>query len=136
MQHRKGKQPDQDAVYRHIAKGVSEIVHYSYGESIAYRELKQFKRQQQADEEMRMEGGIPTYAQTLLYLRCLRALGKNVMLERIPTPIPSIAELYDAGLLDPDDNATFDQLIYLIRLEAESSEMALEEFNRLKRGLQ
>jgi len=71
---------------------------------------------------MRKDGGIPTYAETLLYLRCLRTLGRDDILERIPTPIPSITELNDAGLLDP-----MDELLFLARLQAKSSEVALEE---------
>jgi len=76
---------------------------------------------------MRKDGGIPTYAETLLYLRCLRTLGRDDILERIPIPIPSITELNDAGLLDPDDNAAMDELLFLARLQAKSSEVALEE---------
>jgi len=115
-----------ETVCRHIAKGLSTVA-FSSGEDVIYRELKQFQHQQVADEEMRKDGGIPTYAETLLYLRCLRTLGRDDILEKIPTPIPSITELNDTGLLDPDDNAALDELLFLARLQAKSSEVALEE---------
>jgi len=99
-------QPDQDAVCREVAVGLAEVVFDSDAE-VGYQELWAYQRQREADAKLQEQGGIPTYAYTVLYLRCLRALGKDLDLRKIPIPIPSISGLMDTGLLDPQDNPDF-----------------------------
>ena len=96
-------EPNQDVVCQSIATGLAKVV-FNSDEEMAYQELRVYQREQEEDNKVREQGGIPIYSYTLLYLRCLRALGKDLDLSKIPVPMPSVAGLLDAGLLDPQNN--------------------------------
>ena len=120
-------EPDQEAVCQGVARGLANYT-FNSDEDLGYKELKSFRDQQQADEEIRKQGGIPTYAYTLLYLRCVRALGKDVSLAKIPIPIPSIEELLETGVLDY--NPPFDEVLMMLRIHAESVVVAKQRLTR------
>lgn len=114
---------DQHAVCQGAASGLANVV-FDSDEQIGYQELWSYMRQAEADNDTGQKGGIPSYAYTLLYLRCLRALGKDTRFSEIPVPIESISGLLHSGLLDSEDNPniiTITNLMTAHRLSCESA---------------
>jgi len=122
---------DQMDVCHGVAKGFATVVFNSDG-ILGYAELKSFRNQLQADEDLRKRGGIPTYSYLLLYLRCLRALGKDASLAKIPVPIPSIRELLDTGVLKKTDSPSFEESLTLQQIHVESAGVGGRTFNSLR----
>lgn len=123
-------EPDQDAVCESVGRGLAALL--GSDEETGYRELKAYKDQQATSPKVRAQGGIPTYHLLLLYLRSRRALGTGSNLAAIPIPIPSISELLDTGLIEPDDNPLPDAILLLAELEARGTAVANEAFNSLR----
>ena len=84
---------NQDAVVEGIGKATASLFGTEAGATL--RELRACSIQHVADQETRKSGGVPSYEYSLIYLRCLKALGKQVPdFGDIPVPIPSMAEVF------------------------------------------
>ena len=92
-------EPHQDSVTHDIATGLATVV-FDSDEGVGLAELHAYQTQREADNRIRAEGGVALYGDTLIYYRCLRALGQPLDITAFPTPISSVSELIDMGLVE------------------------------------
>ncbi len=126
------EEPDIEAVLRRISGGFAIVV---FGSDVddAYQEIRAFQLHQQADDVIREQGGIPTYAYALLRLRCLRAMGRDIDFGDIPVPIPSITELMATKILEPEDHGSIEEALLFIPAHSIGVQVAKEAYDELRR---
>ena len=120
---------DQDAVTRGIATGLATVAFQS-DEATGLAELQAYQTQRKADDQIRAEGGIALYGYTLIYFRCLRALGHPLDFTAFPIPFPSVSELIDRGLVE--DAGRPESIFAIATVLAESLKAAKVAFDELR----
>ena len=92
--------PGEDSVCRDVTTSFANVG-FASSPNVTYRELRAYQLQLLEDAKLGRQGSIPLYALDFLYLRCVKALGENLDLQRLPSPvpIPSVAYLIDQRLI-------------------------------------
>ena len=127
------QQPNQEAVTEGVAVGLASIV-FESDENVALAELRAYQGQRLADERIRAEGntgGTGYYASTLIYLRCLRALGRQIDFTRFPIPVKSLEELVGDGLVAARDLGSPETIIVIPAILVDSLRRARTAFDSL-----
>ena len=119
-------EPNQDEVTRGIAKGLATVVFRS-DEAVGLTELQAYQIQRKADDQIRAEGGVALYGHTLIYLRCLRALGQPLDFGTFPVPLRSVSELLSKGLVE--DAGRPETILGIAMVLAESATLARSAFD-------
>ncbi|MDA1096976.1 MAG: hypothetical protein O3B84_06950, partial [Chloroflexi bacterium] len=119
---------DQATVVDGIARTFADW--FESDQETAIRRLNQYNTQIDADDKLWRDGGVPTYGNTLLRLRCLAALGLDIDLDQIAVPIHRIEGLLESGIVSYEWLGSIEEMIVVQVLLASSAKEAREVFDR------
>ena len=124
------KMADQEAMAESSARGLARVV-FESDESVSVAESKAYRTQLKHDETISQSGGVPLYSQTILYWRCINALGGNIDFGSMPMPITDIGKLITDGLINPVDDGSPRTILTILPIIVESARTARAAYDQI-----
>ena len=124
------KTADQELMAESTAQGLARVV-FESDESAAVAESKAYRAQLKHDETISQSGGIPLYSQTILYWRCINALGGNIDFGSMPMPITHTGNLIADGLINPVDHGDPGTILAILPIIVESARTARAAYDQI-----